>query len=180
MPLDLDFVTPRLAIGGRVPADAAVELARGLGVRAVVDVRVEACDDEHAYREHGIAFLHLPTEDGRAVSQEMLDAGVAWISARLDRGERVLVHCEHGVGRSALLVLCALVARGDAPLDALERAKRGRFQVSPSPDQLAAFAAWVGRHRDRTGAEIAVPTLEELGRIAWRHLAPGEQGTGTL
>jgi predicted protein tyrosine phosphatase len=91
----------------------------------------------------------------------------------------VLVHCEHGVGRSALLALCVLVARGEAPLAALERAKSARPRVSPSPEQLAAFAAWVRRWAARSGAEVAVPTLDDLGRIAWRHLYGGQQGTGT-
>jgi hypothetical protein len=178
--LNLDWVTPELAVGGRLPTGAAARLARGVGVSAVVDVRVEECDDEHAYRAHGIAFLHLPTEDRCAVSQQMLDDGVAWILPRLARGERVLVHCEHGVGRSALLALCVLVARGDAPLDALERAKSARSRISPSPEQLAAFTRWVRRWAARTGAEIQVPSSDALGRIAWRHLFPGQEGTGTV
>jgi predicted protein tyrosine phosphatase len=177
MELNLDWVLPVLAIGGRVPVGAAAHMARTLGVRAVVDVRVEECDDEHAYRAAGIEFLHLPTEDRCAVSQEMLDHGVAWVTPRLERGERVLVHCEHGIGRSALLALCVLVARGDEPLAALERAKAARPRVSPSPEQLAAFAQWVGRCA--TGSQRAVPTVEALGRIAWRHLFPGQHGTGT-
>jgi predicted protein tyrosine phosphatase len=174
---DLDFVTPELAIGGRLPIDCAA--VRALGVCAVVDLRVEERDDERAFRARGIAFLHLPTQDARAVSQEMLDDGVAWVASRIDRGGKVLVHCEHGIGRSALLALCVLVARGDSPLVALERAKRARPQVSPSPEQLEAFAAWTRRFALRSGGDPEVPTVEALGRIAWRHLQPGEQGTGT-
>ena len=61
---------------------------------------------------------------------------VATMAPRLDAGSRVYIHCEHGVGRSALLALCVLVSRGDPPLGALERAKSARWQVSPSPEQL--------------------------------------------
>jgi predicted protein tyrosine phosphatase len=176
---DLDFVTPELAVGGRLPLQAAAVLGCAHGVRAVVDLRVEERDDERAFRAHGIAFLHLPTADARAVSQAMLDDGVAWVSAHIDRGEKVLVHCEHGVGRSALLALCVLVARGDSPLGALERAKGARPMVSPSPEQLEAFAAWARSFAARTGGDPEVPTVDALGRVAWRHLQPGEQGTGT-
>jgi predicted protein tyrosine phosphatase len=178
--LNLDWVTPALAVGGRLPAGTATHLARALGVRAVVDVRVEECDDEHAYRAHGIEFLHLPTVDCCAVSQPMLDHGVAWVSARLARDQRVLVHCEHGVGRSALVALCVLVERGAAPLEALERAKAARPRVSPSPEQLAAFAEWVRRFGERTRTPVEVPSVDALGRIAWRHLFPGQEGTGTV
>jgi predicted protein tyrosine phosphatase len=169
--LNLDWVTPQLAVGGRLPAGAAAHLARSLNVTHVVDVRVEECDDEHAFRSHGIGFLHLPTLDTRAVSQRMLDDGVAWVNAQLDGGARVLVHCEHGIGRSALLVLCVLVSRGESPLGALELAKSTRPVVSPSPEQLRAFAEWVGRLGSRTGRSIDVPDLESLAEIAYRHLA---------
>jgi predicted protein tyrosine phosphatase len=178
--LNLDWVTPALAVGGRLPPGCATHLAGRLGIRAVVDVRVEDCDDERAYRAHGIEFLHLPTVDCCAVAQPMLDDGVAWVEPRLARGERVLVHCEHGVGRSALVALCVLVARGAAPLEALEMAKTARPRVSPSPEQLAAFAEWVRRLRERTRAPLEVPSVDALGRIAWRHLFPGQEGTGTV
>jgi predicted protein tyrosine phosphatase len=171
--LNLDWVTPALAVGGRLPVGTATHLARALGVRAVVDVRVEECDDEHAYRAHGIEFLHLPTVDCCAVSQPMLDHGVAWVSARLARDQRVLVHCEHGVGRSALVALCVLVERGAAPLEALERVKRARPVISPSPAQLLALVAFAAAHRAERGAPWEVPELRELGEIAWRHLREG-------
>jgi protein-tyrosine phosphatase len=155
-----------------------VHLARVLGVRSVVDVRVEERDDERVLREAGIELLHLPTLDQRAVSQRMLDDGVVWIGARLDRGDRVLVHCEHGVGRSALVGLCVLVSRGEAPLEALERAKAARPCVSPSPEQLAAFSGWVRRWCARTGAPSRAPSVDELGRIAWRHLLAAGDASG--
>jgi protein-tyrosine phosphatase len=175
---NLDWITAELAIGGRLPTGAAARLARELGVRRVVDVRVEECDDEHEFRAHGVELLHLPTLDTRAVSQAMLDDGVRWVSRELDAGERVIVHCEHGIGRSTLLVLCVLVARGLAPLEAMELAKAARPRVSPSTEQLAAFVEWTRRLVRRTGATtVEVPTVDELGRIAWRHLF-GAQGTG--
>ena len=170
MTLNLDWVTPQLAVGGRLPLGAAAHLAQRLSVSHVVDVRVEECDDEHVFRSHGIGFLHLPTLDTRAVSQRMLDDGVAWVSGRLDEGARVLVHCEHGIGRSVLLVLCVLVSRGDPPLRALERAKSVRPIVSPSPEQLGAFSAWAGRWASRTGRRVEVPDFESMARIAYRHL----------
>lgn len=141
--LDLHFVTPGLAVGARFPMEAAARLAADHGITRVVDVRVEACDDEEVLRTHGIRLLHLPTEDTCAIAQEPIRRGVAFVCEGLDQGERVLVHCQHGIGRSALLALCVLVARGDAPAAALERAKRARRVVSPSPDQLR--ASWPSR-----------------------------------
>lgn len=170
-PLDFDWVTPTLAVGARFAPSDATRLAREHGIVAVVDLRVEACDDERALRRHGIELLHLPTEDVCAIDDEKIAIGVAWVNERLDRGARVLVHCHHGIGRSALLALCVLVSRGEAPLDALLRAKDARRVVSPSPDQLAAFARFCRSTRERTGADWRVPGFDEMASIAYRHLA---------
>jgi predicted protein tyrosine phosphatase len=170
--IDLHFVAPGLAVGARVLAGAVPRLASEHGISRIVDVRVEDCDDETVLRTHGIRLLHLPTADTTALSQERLRHGVAFVSEGLDRGERVLVHCQYGIGRSALLALCVLVSRGEAPLVALERVKRARPVVSPSPAQLVAFIAFAASHRAE-GARWEIPELRELGTIAWRHLREG-------
>ena len=162
--LNLDWITPQLAVGGGFPASAAEWLARSAGVRAVVDLRSEACDDEAVLRRHGMTLLHLPTDDHCAVSQAMLDEGVAFARAHLGRGECVLVHCQEGVGRSALLALCVLVDQGAAPLDALRTAKDARWQVSPNPAQYEAWASWL------RGRGLEPPGFDAFAAIAYRHL----------
>jgi predicted protein tyrosine phosphatase len=168
--IDLHFVAPGLAVGAAYPMEAAARLAAEHGIARVVDLRVEACDDERLLRVHGIRLLHLPTDDTRAISQRILRDGVAFVSAGLDAGQRVLIHCQFGIGRSALLALCALVWRGDPPLDALERAKRSRPIISPSPEQLEAFRLFAAGVKAERGSSWEVPTLRALGEIAWRHL----------
>jgi predicted protein tyrosine phosphatase len=168
--LDLQFVAPGLAVGACFPMEGAACLAAEHGIARVVDVRVERCDDEAVLRLHGIRLLHLPTEDTRAISQARLAHGVAFVEEGLDLGERVLVHCQYGIGRSALLACCVLVARGASPLVALEAAKRARPVVSPSPEQLRALAAFSAAVKAARGARWEVPTVEALGAIAWRHL----------
>jgi hypothetical protein len=162
---DLTFVTPQLAVGGCFPMERAEHLVRDFGIRAIIDLRAEACDDKATLLCHGLAFLHLPTDDHCAVSQVMLDEGVVFAVRHLERGERVLVHCEHGIGRSVLLVLCILVRGGHAPLDALELAKARRPLVSPSPAQYEAWVMWMRRH-----AVSPLPDFGSFKAIAYRHL----------
>jgi predicted protein tyrosine phosphatase len=171
--LDLHFVARGLAVGARFPPWAVPHLASDHGIRRVVDVRVEDCDDPAALRVHGIRLLHLPTADTQAVAQERLREGVGFVSEGLDADERVLVHCQYGIGRSALVALCVLVARGEPPLEALERVKRARPVISPSPAQLEAFIAFAAARRAEVGAGWDVPGLRALGSIAWRHLGQG-------
>ncbi len=168
--IDLHFVTPQLAVGASFPMAAAARLAREHAIERVVDLRVEDRDDERVLKVNGIRLLHLPTEDCCAISPEHVRDGVAFAVEGISRGERVYVHCQYGIGRSALLALCVLVALGDAPLEAMSRLKKARPRVSPGPDQLAAFVEYCHDVRARQGASWTVPTVERIGAIAWRHL----------
>jgi protein-tyrosine phosphatase len=100
----------------------------------------------------------------------MIDDGVAWVRSRLDTGTRVLIHCEHGIGRSALLALCTLVAGGAEPLDAMNRLKAGRPVASPGAEQIEAFRSWVGRWKQGSGARWEVPSFDALAWVAYAHL----------
>lgn len=161
---NLDWITPELAVGGSFPTERAEHLARDHGIGAVVDLRAECRDDEAVLRLHGLLFLHLPTLDMEAVSPAMLADGVRFSRDQLAAGRKLLIHCEHGVGRSALLALCVLVDAGMAPLEALELAKSRRALVSPSPAQYEAWQGWL----QANGREP--PGFEAFAAIAYRHL----------
>ena len=161
---NLSWITDGLAIGGSFPIEHAEDLARAHRIAAVIDLRNEARDDRAVLECHGLELLHLPTADLCAVELDKLDAGVAFAVAHLDAGRRVLVHCQHGIGRSALLALCILVERGHAPLAALALAKDRRGVVSPSPAQYEAWVAWL-RVRG-----TSPPGFLQFAAIAYRHL----------
>jgi hypothetical protein len=164
---NFDWIAPDLAVGGKFPAGAAAALARDHGVGAIVDVRSEACDDAAELKACGLRFLHLPTEDMLGVSQPMLDAGVGFAREVQSDGRRLLIHCEHGIGRSATLALCVLVDRGAPPIEALALAKDSRNLVSPSQAQYEAWIAWIARN----APDATAPSFHEFGVIAYRHLA---------
>jgi protein-tyrosine phosphatase len=156
--VDLSWITEQLALGGRAAGLNAVRH----GVHAIVDLRDEDCHDATALAARGVELLHLPTPDRCGVAAERLVEGVAFVRAHLGRGARVLVHCHHGIGRSATLALCVLVAEGMAPLAALELAKRRRACVSPSPEQFECWASWLRAH----GHDA--PRFEHFAAIAYR------------
>ena len=164
---DFHWLTDDLAVGACFPIECAAELASEHGIGAVVDLRQEDCDDEERLRAAGIGFLHLPTPDLEPASADMLERGVRFARAHIARGHKVLIHCQHGIGRSALLSLCVLVEQGWEPLDALAHAKDVREAVSPSHSQYEGWADWL-RSRGK-----AVPDYHTFGCIAYRHLANG-------
>ena len=164
---DFHWLTDNVAVGGCFPIERAALLARQHAIRAVVDLRKEDCDDEVRLRAAGIDFLHLPTPDLQPASSAMLDRGVEFVRRHVDAGDRVLIHCQHGIGRSALLALCVLVDQGWEPLAALAHAKDCRWVVSPSLSQYEGWAGWL-----RARGKVA-PDYHTFGCIAYRHLASG-------
>ena len=164
---NFSWITDDLAVGGSFPAGDAAMLVADHQIRAIIDVRSEACDDVAELDACGIRFLHLPTQDMYGVSQPMLDAGVDFAASVANDGGKLLVHCTHGIGRSTTVALCILVARGMAPLDALSLAKDARDLVSPSEHQYGAWTSWIRRR----APQAAIPSFHDFGLIAYRHLA---------
>lgn len=141
--LNMSWVTSHLAVGGRVHPHDIPALAR-LGVTAVVDTRSEYCDDVNAMAKEHIELLHLPTPDTYPLSVEQLRQGAAWVQERMQNGGRVLIHCEHGVGRSVLLTCAVLVYGGMNTQDALALVQEKRWQASPNHRQVVRLKEFAG------------------------------------
>ncbi len=134
--LNMSWVTEHLAVGGRVrPADIPA-LAR-TGITHVVDTRSEYSDDVQAMAKENIELLYLPTPDTYPLTIDQLLQGSAWVDESIEKGGHVLIHCEHGVGRSVLLTCAVLVYRGMHAQDALELVKEKRWQAAPNQRQVA-------------------------------------------
>jgi len=146
--LNLSWVAPGLAVGGSF-RPVQVEGLRELAIHRVVDVRAESCDDRDLLARHGIELLHLPTPDLSPLDRSSLVRGVEWVCEGLERSDGVLIHCEHGVGRSASLACCVLMARGFSLTEAAAMLVRGRRRVSPSPAQIEALLAWAAERFGR-------------------------------
>lgn len=133
--LNMSWVNDHLAVGGRIrPEDiGAVALA---GITHVVDTRSEYSDDKDALAKEHIDLLYLPTPDTYPLSVEQLMQGSEWTDKCIRAGGRVLIHCEHGVGRSVLLTCAVLVYQGMHARDALELVKKKRWQASPNQRQV--------------------------------------------
>ncbi len=134
--LNMSWVNEQLAVGGRIrPEDMH---ALGLsGVTHVIDTRSEYQDDEEALQKENITLLYLPTPDTYPLSVEQLAEGAKWANEQIKKGGRVLIHCEHGVGRSVLLTCATLVQDGMLGRDALALVQQKRWQAAPNERQVA-------------------------------------------
>lgn len=133
--LNMSWITDHLAVGGRIRPEDIKALAR-VGITHVVDTRSEHRDDEEALAKEHIEFLYLPIADSQALTLEQMLAGAKWVNERIEQGGRVLIHCEHGVGRSALLACAVLVYEGMDAHDALQLVQQKRWQAAPNHRQV--------------------------------------------
>jgi protein-tyrosine phosphatase len=133
--LNMDWVTEHLAVGGRVHPDDVAALAQA-GVTHVIDTRSEYCDDAELMAREHIELLHLPAKDTYPLTVEQLLEGAQWAAERIQQGGRILIHCEHGVGRSVLLTCCVLVYGGISAHEALQLVQQKRWQAAPNRRQV--------------------------------------------
>lgn len=149
--LNMSWVTDQLAVGGRVRPQDIKALAR-VGITDVVDTRAEYRDDAEALAKEHIDMLYLPAPDTYPLTVEELMKGSEWASERIDRGGRVLIHCEHGVGRSVLLTAAVLVFRGMHAQDALQLVMQKRWQAAPNHRQVARLREFEKAMAERSSA----------------------------
>lgn len=87
---------------GEMPPDELVDRVESLGIRTVIDFRNEEIEPREAERaaleKAGVKYVNLPSE--QVPDSPTVDAYLALMQR--PESYPVLVHCEHGVGRSVL------------------------------------------------------------------------------
>jgi protein-tyrosine phosphatase len=106
-----------------------------------------AKDMPHRLAQAGIGWRHFPITDygiPDASAETEWPHLSAEVLARLDQGERVLVHCMGGCGRSGMIALRLMLERGEDPAAALQRLRAARPCAIETEAQLhwARKALW--------------------------------------
>ncbi len=106
---NINQITEQLFVGGFIDQhDWKILFEQGI----TVDVNLQAERHDRFGALHPDGYLWLPTMDHAAPDLKALHTGVAFVRAALQQGQRVLIHCHAGMGRSALLCTAVLVAEG--------------------------------------------------------------------
>lgn len=140
----LSWVLPGRLAASSYPPDPALADVAQLGVQLIVNLDARPHPAETLVA-HGLRELHLPVPDFAPPSREQLAEGVAAIERALEAGERALVHCRAGLGRTGTLLACYLVRHGFTAEGAIRGIRSLRPWSVETPEQEAAvhaFARW--------------------------------------
>lgn len=131
------------------------------GIDAVVDVRAEREDKTVFFQDHCIDHLKLKVLDVMVPPPEMLDVGTEFIDRHVRSGDRVLVHCAKGRGRSATLMAAYLMRyRGYTYEEARQLLVARRPLVNLQGRHQRGLEAWIEPYQDEID-RVESPAAED-------------------
>ncbi len=126
----------------------------GVGVRAVVSLDPNLPPDvAETIREVGLEHHVVPVEDFSAPTVRQLDLITGILEGHASSGERVVVHCLMGCGRTGTALAAYLVRRGIPPDEAIYRVRSLRPCSLENSAQEEAVR-WFGRFLESSGRRL--------------------------
>ncbi|CAF4985854.1 unnamed protein product [Rotaria sp. Silwood1] len=118
---------------GCLPTAADVKMLNNIGIQCVINMCAEYRGPRETYKKYNMKQLHLPTIDCTAPSLKTIEKAIKFMNEAYTNNKKIFVHCKAGMGRSATIVLCYLVANENMlPEDALKLLKEKRPEITTS------------------------------------------------
>ena len=112
MSYSVNWLTSQLACGSAPMSYDDLDLIKGQGINAIVNLCGEFCDLHQIEKESGFEVYYLPIPDESAPDMELMDKALDWLDEALYLQKKVLIHCRHGLGRTGTFVSAYLLRRG--------------------------------------------------------------------
>jgi atypical dual specificity phosphatase len=134
----------RLAAMARPWPEDAEDL-RSAGIGAILCLAEDPPPPELA---SSFRVRHEPILDFSAPDAETLARCVAFLREAIGRGERAVVHCHAGYGRTGTVLAAYLAAEGESPRRAIERVRSlrpGSIETREQEEAVLRFARGEGK-----------------------------------
>ncbi|MBN1871818.1 MAG: dual specificity protein phosphatase family protein [Candidatus Omnitrophica bacterium] len=109
--MTISWINRQIAVSAAF-ADDDIPLLKEQGINAVLDIRSERADNEELLKKHGMKYMQVKVDDTFSPSFGQLEIIMEFIEPLLERGRKVLIHCQHGAGRSNLVAVAVLARQG--------------------------------------------------------------------
>lgn len=117
----LKWITDNLAVGYAPRSDADLAEVKARGISAIVNLCAE-CYDLHAIEERsGFRVYFIPLPDEGAPDMDEMEKAVTWIDDSIGSGNKVLIHCRFGIGRTGTIVAAYFLSKGYSLKEALNK-----------------------------------------------------------
>ncbi|CAF1443653.1 unnamed protein product [Adineta steineri] len=118
---------------GCLPLPSDVKILNKIGIEYVVNMCAEYHGPRKTYELYNIKQLYLPTVDSTAPSRKTIEKAMKFMNEAFINKKKIFVHCKAGMGRSATIVFCHLVANEKmSPENALKLLKEKRPEITTS------------------------------------------------
>jgi hypothetical protein len=111
----MNHIVNNLWLGSQYDADVLVH-DNPEKITAILNVRgADAYNPpgrDQAAEHPGKAYKWISAADYGAVSPEHLREALEWLQEQTDKGERILIHCRHGISRSPAFLAAFMVKSG--------------------------------------------------------------------
>ena len=135
-------------------------------------------DLKKLYRKHHMEITQFPMVDFLQPGHGDMDQLVPDLAQRLRRGERIVIHCHAGVGRSSVVVACLAAVIEHFRLDETIDHVKTHMETNITVEQKRFISGWIERlHESDPDAPLVLRSAELIttgsellqGRILNRH-----------
>lgn len=120
---NMSWINKQIAVSGAF-ADQDIPRLKEQGINAIVDIRSERYDNKKLIKKHGMDYLRVKVHDTFSPSFGQLKDVMDFVEPLLDKGHKLLIHCQNGCGRAPLVAVAVLVRQGIKTSDALQLIER--------------------------------------------------------
>ncbi len=135
-------ITDKLYLGGQYKL-TSFETLKKVGITAIVNMRTKSV---HQLPLENFNYLHLPTPDHHAPTQEQLKQGVEFIDLQIKGGGKVYIHCRFGEGRGPTMAIAYLISTGLSLDEAIDSVIKVRPFIRPTAVQMQALKTFAKAH----------------------------------
>ena len=101
-----------------------ISFLRNQGINFVMSLTEEPLIQENLAQESDFGFYHFPIRDMDAPMPRPAHEAIMVLNKAIARGNKVLIHCKGGVGRTGMIGACYLVTKGYAAEDAITKVRQ--------------------------------------------------------